>query len=367
MYNLAKAATDSLLRWISRSLPAWQRYTVEKTLPARLPYQPAVPVNIALLPIEDRQRFVETLRFPEHRVYCLRNVHVTWDGGIFHNLRVFVPSIVHPRFASRFQDTLLLRQWVGEKVDLPEPCVAVCHDQWSVNNYYHWLVDTLPRLLVLRQMHPNVLLLLPQHWPRTEPRDYIGRSVAALGFTNYQMLHARQILRAECVIVPELTAPSLTQNPELIRKVRAQLLAAFNPTPPVATRRVYAARDSDGVRHVVNEQDMDALLESFGFEKIYFDRLSFLEQIQLMGETTLFMGIHGAAMTNMLFLSSQAKVIELLNKDCGELCYTRLASCLNLPYFFVPCTPTAPALGNQSPMVSDVAEVASVIALAIEC
>lgn len=365
MYNVAKAAVDALLRQLSRSLPKWQNYTVEATLPARPAYQPALPANWAQLSAKDGQRFVETLHFPEHYVYRLPNVHVTWDGGVFHNLRLFLPSIVHPRFAGRFQDTLLLRQWVGEKVVLPTPCVAVCHNQWSVNNYYHWLIDTLPRLLVLRQTHPDILLLLPQHWPATQPRDYIGRSAAALGFTNHRLLHARQILRAGCVVLPELTAPSLTQNPELIRQVRAELLAALHPKPVVATRRVYAARDSSGVRHMENEHEIDLLLQAYGFEKVYFDKLSFLEQIQLMGETAVFMGVHGAAMTNMLFLPQQAPVMELLNRDCGELCYARLASCLGLTYFFVACTASEPALGNQSAMVCDIAELEEAIVAAL--
>jgi capsular polysaccharide biosynthesis protein len=290
---------------------------------------------------------------------------VTWDGAVFHNLRLFVPSIVHPRFATRFQDTLLLRQWVGERVAPQETCVAVCHDQWSVENYYHWLVDTLPRLLVLRQHHPDILLMIPQPLPPKQLPEYISRSAKAFGFESFMPVTTRQIMSAECVVLPELTAPSLTQNPELITGVRSILLKELHSGQVHPTRKVYAARALQGVRRLVNEAEVDEVLKGFGFEKIYFDRLTFLQQIALMRQTSVFLGVHGAAMANMLFLPESAKVIELLNEDSGELCYFRLASCLGLDYFYAPCKATNPELGNQSDMMASAELLEKIVSITL--
>ena len=351
MFKVSKNIADKTLRHISQLLPAWQAYEPEQTFPARAPYQPAPPANVAMLPPALARQLATTVHFLPHHIYRLRQVHVTWDGAVFHNLRLFVPSIVHPRFARRFQDTLLLRQWVGERVHLPDTCVAVCHDQWSVENYYHWLVDTLPRLLVLRQHHPGMRLLLPQPLPPKQLPDYITRTAAIFGFTDYLPLTTRQILRAGCVVLPELTAPSLSQNPELMRQVRQELLAALAPQPVAPTRRIYAARAATGVRKLANEAEVDAVLHGLGFEKVYFEHLTFLEQVALMQQTTIFLGVHGAGMTNMLFLQDGARVVELLNAENGDPCYLRLASCLGLAYVCVPCASTNPALANQSDML----------------
>ncbi|RZJ87842.1 MAG: glycosyltransferase family 61 protein, partial [Hymenobacter sp.] len=248
-------------------------------------------------------------------------------------------------------DTLLLRQWVGETIRAPVACIAVCHDQWSAENYYHWLIDTLPRLLVLRQTHPQVQLLLPQPLPPKRLPDYITYTAQALGFTNYLPLTTRQILHASCVVLPELTAASLTQHPGLVRQVQAELIAALQPSPVVGTRKVYAARATHGVRRIANEAAVDELLQAFGFEKIYFEKMSFLEQVQLMRETKVFLGVHGAGMTNMLFLQPDTAVIELLNEEHGDLCYFRLASCISLPYFWIPCAGTHQQLANQSDII----------------
>ncbi|RZK29307.1 MAG: glycosyltransferase family 61 protein, partial [Hymenobacter sp.] len=342
-----------------------KEYTVEANFPAPDLYHPTLPANAAFFPVETIQRFLAPVYFSAHRVYRLHNVHVTWDGAVFQNLRLFVPSIVQSQFASRFQDTLMLRQWVGEKVRETHVCVAVCHDQWSVENYYHWLIDTLPRLLVLRQTHPGAILLLPQPLPPKQLPDYITCTVTALGFTQYLPLTTRQLLYADCVVLPELTAAPLTQNLALVIQIQAELRAALKFSPVTATRKVYAARATGGVRSLVNEAVVDELLKEFGFEKVYFERLSFLEQVQLMHETAVFLGVHGAGMTNMLFLPSSASVIELLNETHGDLCYFRLASCLGLAYFWVPCAGTNQELANQADMVVNTELLMQAIQLAL--
>lgn len=349
---------------LSQTLPAWKSYAIERILPARATYHPVLPANLAMLSKEAARQFDASITFTTHHLYRLHNVHVTWDGAVFNNLRVFAPSIVQARFVSRFQDTLLLRQWLGEKI-VPTGCVAVCHDQWSTENYYHWLVDSLPRLLLLRQTHPNISLLLPQPLPPKQIPDYIVQSATVLGFTHYVPLNTRQILRASCVVLPELTAASLTQNPDLIHQVRTELLAALSsPDSAHATRKVYAARTNSSVRSIWNEAEVDSVLHELGFEKIYFEHLSFLAQIHLMQNTAVFLGVHGAGMTNLLFLQHKAKVIELLNEEYGDLCYFRLASCVNLPYFYVPCTGINPELANQSDMRVDISLLKKVVAAA---
>jgi capsular polysaccharide biosynthesis protein len=80
-----------------------------------------------------------------------------------------------------------------------------------------------------------------------------------------------------------------------------------------------------------------------------------LEQARLMRETEVFLAVHGANMTNILFLPSTAKVIEIHNKEYSDPCYLRLASCLGLEFHICPSSGIDPSLGNQSNVVVDMA------------
>lgn len=366
MFSTAKKIADRVVQRIAQVFPPLKSSATEKIYPARKFYQPTPPVNAGMFSDKIIAPFLAAVQFREHSIYRLHDVYVTWNGAVFSNLRLFLPSLVHNWYAETFQDTLLLRQWIGEKVEAPRQGIAICHNQWSVENYYHWLADTLPRLLVLRQLHANMPLLLPQPVPPKQLPDYIRHTAAALGFTEYVPVNPRQILHAECVVVPELTATPITQNPELIRQVRAELVRAYSPAPTCPTRRVYAARPATGARKIVNEDDVDQVLAAYGFEKVYFERLSFFEQIQLMHETTVLLGVHGAGMTNMFFLQDGAKVLEMLYEEHQVHCYFWLASCFELPYFFIPCLCTEPEKTSHSDMKVDTDLLRQIIDLALQ-
>lgn len=365
MFGLVKTLADKFVRTIANALPVWRSAEVEKTFPTRLPYRPAAPVNASMLSTALLARLTEPIHYKAYRIYRLRNVHVTWDGAVFHNFQVFEPSIVRPYFVKRFQDTLLLRQWVGEKVKVSGEVIAVSHDQWSTENYYHWLVDSLPRLLALRSLHPGLKLMLPQASPLKAVPEFISSSASLFGFLNHLALNPRQILHVESIILPELTSESLTQRPELIRQVQEELLAALCPEPVRPFRRVFAARGAGVVRNWLNEAEAEVWLQQNGFEKIYFEGLSLLEQVRLMRETEVFLGVHGAGFANMLFLPGNAKVIELHNELYGDPCMLRLASCLELAYYICPCDGTDKSLGNQSDIIVDLTVLQRVTAFAL--
>ncbi|MBD2724674.1 glycosyltransferase family 61 protein [Hymenobacter armeniacus] len=365
MYKLIKAVGDALVNRIARSLPGWQGAVVEKTFPARASYRPTPPANAAMLTRALVARLTLPVHFQPYHIYSLCNVHVTWDGAVFNNFRLFEPSIVRRSFLSRFQDTLLLRQWVGEKVKVSGTEIAVCHNQWSTENYYHWLIDSLPRLLVLRSLYPGMKLLLPRVSALHPVPEFIATSARLLGFTDHLPLNPRQILSAQTVILPDLTAASLTQRPELVRQVRQELLKALCLEPGRAFRRVYAARAAGFPRNLLNEPEVEAWLQQEGFEKVYFEHLTLLEQVRLMQETEVLLAVHGANMTNLLFLPDTARVVEIHNREYSDPCYLRLASCLGLEFYICPCQGVDARLGNQSDVIVDMVLLKDVTTLAL--
>ena len=365
MYKMMKAFGDAVVKKIAKSLPAWQQAVVKKLVPPCPPYRPEPPANADMLTPALVARLTVPVHFESYHVYSLQNVHVTWNGAVFQNLRLFAPSVMRNQFLSRFQDTLLLRQWVGEKVQVIGTKIAVCHNHWSTENYYHWLIDSLPRLLALRSLYPGMKLLLPRISALHPVPEFISTSARLLGFPDQLPLTPRQILSAQTVIMPDLTATSLTQRPELVRQVQKELLAALCPEPIQPFRRIYAARAEGFPRNLLNEPEVEGWLQQEGFEKVYFEQMTLLQQVCLMRETEVLLAVHGANMTNILFLPGTAKVIEIHNKEYSDPCYLRLASCLGLEYYICPCTGVDAKLGNQSDVVVDVALLQRITALTL--
>jgi capsular polysaccharide biosynthesis protein len=122
---------------------------------------------------------------------------------------------------------------------------------------------------------------------------------------------------------------------ELIVLLRKQLISAIPPRAP--SRKIYASRSLQKTRRLQNEEQIWPLLEKRGFERVYFEEMSFQEQINVMLEAEIFMGVHGANMVNILFLQPGTKVVEMMNQDHHNEAYYLLASSLGLPYYSIPC------------------------------
>jgi capsular polysaccharide biosynthesis protein len=90
-----------------------------------------------------------------------------------------------------------------------------------------------------------------------------------------------------------------------------------------------------GKRKVHNETEVELILKKRGFEIVYAEQLNLNEQIQLLDKTNILVCLHGAALTNMLFLAPNTKVLELRNlDDSTSQCYFNLAAALGLSWCY---------------------------------
>ena len=370
-YRLLKRAADQTVRLVGARLPAL-RPDAAATVPLAAPvrFRPALPRNLEQLPAAFAPIFHEESSLPATHLFALRRVCVSWHAVIFRNLRLFTPALAAPHWKAFYDDSYLLKQWFGKRIavaptaDMP---VVLVHDQWTRNNYYHWVVDALPRLLVLRQQHPQALLIMMEPTPA-----YVRQTAALLGFEQFLFLKENQVLYTPLLLVPERVAPLGHHNPVLLRELRTEITGKLHTAavgPP--TRRIYVSRSRQSVRRLQNEAAVLDLLSRHGFEQVYFEELSFSEQVALMRETAVLMGVHGANLVNLLFLQSGAHVIELLNEEkftklgninFENLIYYRMSASLELPYFAVPCQTAAGQLpSNEADLEVRLADVERVV------
>lgn len=352
---------------MSAVLPVLTADETAEVLPALPAFSPALPRNLPELSAALAPFFEESHTLPATHIFTLRKATISWHTVVFNNLRVFRPALAHVRLEADYTDSYLFKQWLAPKAAADGP-IALVHDQWTRENYYHWMIDSLPRLLVLRQQHPEATLLMPAPVP-----DYVRKTAALLGFERLFLLAESQVLPVRCLLVPERAAPPGLQNPQLLRQVRAELVRGLHPAGalPVPSRRIYASRARQHTRRLSNEAAATALLARHGFETVHFEDLTFAQQVALMLETAVLVGVHGANLTNLLFLQPGAQVMELMNedklvklgnKDFENLIYFRMSSCLGLPYCAVPCqTAAGQEVSNNADMTLNLEELQRVL------
>jgi capsular polysaccharide biosynthesis protein len=190
------------------------------------------------------------------------------------------------------------------------------------NNYYHFLLDVLPRFAVFAETMPGrtVDALYVPHaaaWQRT------FLDLAGLGDHPVIAAGPDRAVRARRLIAPSI--PNLTEAapPSSVDWLRARLPSRPHEGLP---RRIYVSRGQvPHSRRLVREAETMHLLEPRGFVTVDPARLSPQEQIDLFAGAEAVVAPHGAALTNLLFLSPGARVLELFAPSYVNSCYWAIA------------------------------------------
>lgn len=173
------------------------------------------------------------------------------------------------------------------------------------SNYYHWLADYLPRLLVA-DMFPayadwKFLLNKPLAPFQQEALELLG-----IDETKRFCVERDVTVHAPRMLVPTLLSNTTMVHPEAIAMVRE----AFPPVN-VKRRRVYLSRNDASWRRLINEEALMELLAQYGFETFVPGTMGFQEQIDLCAGAEAVVALHGAGMANLMFCEPSTEVFEI--------------------------------------------------------
>lgn len=277
-----------------------------------------------------------------------RNVTIIRSGIAMQGWRL-IPESLHDyshRRASLWKRGLLSK--LGRRTRrLPDDTsYGLIHNVYA-SGYFHWLTETLPRLVVLGEADPGATVLLPTH---TRATALQAETVAAMGWTRTLAMPARDNVLAPRLTLVRNPPKKGEYDPRLIRAARDQLARHYGA--PAGKARLYVSRKAARGRRVVNEDAVEALLARRGFTTVTPESLSFGDQVRLFGGAQALVTIHGAGLTNMLFMPEGGSVVEFIKvrrpghdfaalrrSDLLNPSYPRLASALGHRYVALPGNP----------------------------
>jgi capsular polysaccharide biosynthesis protein len=190
----------------------------------------------------------------------------------------------------------------------------------GVDNYYHFLIDVLPRLEIPRKAGaaPDRYLVNRKEAFQRELLDHMGISEART-LQSSDLPH----VRAQELVVPSLPDGHLRTPPWVVPWLRERLL----PNDLAAPRlRLYVTRGHRrNTRRVENEAEVLAALQPLGFKVVDPGTLSVAEQVRHFAEAEIVVGAHGAGL-NVAFCPPGTAVVELFPRDYVNVCYWKLVS-----------------------------------------
>ena len=195
-------------------------------------------------------------------------------------------------------------------------------------NYFHWINDVLPKVLFLQSKNIQCPVLIPKEFSKCR---YVEESLQLLGI-SYILWPTQGINFIHQLYIPEVGASGgqdLFYFPLLHNKLRAMTL---HVSP---SKKLFISRQKANTRKIVFFDEIENIISQNGFEIVCPEMLSFKEQGQLFSSATHIIGIHGAGLSNMIFMGSGCRVLEIRrSNDFWNYCYYFMASTLNLGYYY---------------------------------
>ncbi|MGB3404804.1 MAG: tetratricopeptide repeat protein [Microcoleaceae cyanobacterium] len=229
----------------------------------------------------------------------------------------------------------------------------------SGNVYFHWMVDVLPRLEILKQQGIN-LAEIDQFVVNSIQRPFQRETLEKLGIPLDKIIESdvNSHLQAEELIVPAYAASVGWVSPWIINFHRQLFAAAISAPEGDYPERIYITRKKAQYRRIFNEPEVIEYLTQQGFETIVLETISVEQQAALFAHAKVIVAPHGAGLTNLMFCQPKTQVIELISPHYLRFYYWTIALQLDLDFYYIlgerfNCS-TLRSLMYQNPLTEDI-------------
>lgn len=212
-------------------------------------------------------------------------------------------------------------------------------------NYFHWLIEYLPRLLFLDgkgeypfivndSLPKQILETLDVFLPKNT--KYIFYNNKDLLFFHNLIIPSMPIFHPDNFDIPYWQGATVSMEHVnfVTKKVSEHLGETWENTKP--KRKIFISRRNIQGRQILNQSELESYFSNLGFEMIYPENMSFIEQVTTFRSAKIIVSATGAALSNLIFCHSNTLVFAFIATHNQDYClFSNLAQLKQLRYFHI--------------------------------
>lgn len=298
---------------------------------------PAIEVNrelpVNFTEMNDlKYRFIKTNEKIAPVKYCqISSAFLSPFGIIYKGLRVIPDSVYSMYNPASFYKSYFKKRILNRVVHVHENC-TIAHNSYF-RNYYHWLLEAMPRLFLLKDEASNLTLILNSNSP-----SFIKQYVSFFAFKKIKYIQDNQLVKVDQVTFTSFTSRGLCMHEPIIKDMVRWLFKinniVINENPK---RKIFITRQNAKYRRLINEPDVIAYLESVGFEILTLEDYSVIQQIQIFNDAEYVIGTQGAGMANMIYSIHAKLLITIIHEEHQDEAYLNQTSINQTGCYFLQC------------------------------
>ena len=252
----------------------------------------------------------------------------SWSSAIKTNDNIFEPSLyLSPRDRQAISEDL-------EKEPTHEiPRGIVSANNGSLNNYYHWSIQTIPSIALTKKYLKEGFKLILRNGLNRYQKEWLSLLNIDISSDKIFRIKRREIVHAKELIVPLTLYKPYDYQPskKALTQLREQILKSTNTSqrPKENPKKIYISRlDSKKARGLQNEKHLESQLKELGFLIVRSTEWSVSDQIHFFQNAELIVAPHGAGLSNIVFANPECRIIEINQSNYFNPCFSALHSCM---------------------------------------
>ena len=224
----------------------------------------------------------------------------------------------------------------------------------NVIEHYHFIMETLPQVLRIRQVAPDAI-----HLTADEPPVLVANILKGLGI-RWEVVDPDTVLSCSSLWMCP-AHPRERTHPADMQLLYDTFAMSIEDPSDLPTDRVYISRARSG-RSLAHEHDLEEHLRARGFRILYLEDLQFTEQVSSLSRATLVVAPHGGGLANTVFMRPGGTVVEIATGEWWSNAFRRIAHVRGHSYHLVmlASSPAAPwgdgldALAKLTPILDEI-------------
>jgi hypothetical protein len=307
-------------------------------------------------PEVENMDFWQDARYLQQAIYTLPDIYSTTINNVLYCTRNHLLMTDFPRriIANSVPTDVPHNYTVLEDMYLrkTDKISGVCTIfQAFPNDFYHQLIDNLPRLYHLHQ---------------PEYKNIEEIKVICSDLSEVEKVILPQLLPENAkIFLVDCQKNYLIENliyPSFLTKINAAYLPSeylsfvtkrvCSQAPRKKNQRIYISRKYARMRRLLNEEQLLEALKKYNFQQYFLEKMTIEEQIELFYDAEIILGSHGAGFANIIF-SEKVHVIELFpSKFIWMPVYYFLAKSMQHHYHYL-CSGRELNYENYQPILSE--------------
>ena len=242
---------------------------------------------------------------------------------------------ISEKHKKHFYKYALYKYFFGKNIRVKGKNILLIHNHWS-KGYHHWVMECLSK----------ISLIDPSQYTLILPDDY-----GEFAFDGIALFDFKEVIRIPGESGIKVDEVTLIANPNsghykptFLAAYRQQLIEKCSAKCAIESPidYIYISRKNDRLRKIENEDEVINLVAKYGFKVVDIGTLNFYQQVVLFSKCKAYISIHGAALTNAMFMPKGAKVLELYRSikkgdPWMNTCYWNLVTASGLDYYYQFC------------------------------